>query len=73
VKITTNVEAGGIALNHNQTAVRALNVKTNVKASAVGNGDGGEASLQHNRTMARGLKIKTGIKAGPPATPIIRD
>jgi hypothetical protein len=73
VKIKTNVKACGIALNHNQTAARALNVKTNVKAGAVGNGDGGEASLQHNRTIARGLKIKTGIKAGPPATPIIRD
>ena len=72
MKIKTNVKAGGIALNHNQTAARALKVKPNVKADAVGNGDGGGSNLQHNRTMARGLKVKTGIKAGPPDTPIVR-
>jgi hypothetical protein len=72
VKIKTKVKAGGIALNHNQTAARALKVKPNMKADAVGNNDGGGSSLQHNRTMPRGLKVKTGIKAGPPDPPIIR-
>jgi len=49
-----------------------MKIETNVKADAVGNGDGGEAGLQQYQTVARGLKVKTGIKAGPPDTPIVR-
>jgi hypothetical protein len=71
VKIKTNVNAGGILLNHNQTAARALKDKTNLKAGVDGSGDGG-SQVRHNRTVARGLKVKTGIKAGPPDPPIIR-
>jgi hypothetical protein len=79
MKIKTNVKAGRIILNHNQTVIRkagaasqqhnqkvahGLKVKSDVKA--------GIWEQQHNQTMARGLKIKTGIKAGPPDTPTVR-
>ena len=56
MKIKTNVKAGLIAANHNQTVARALKVKTGVKAGGV--------QMQHNQTMARGLKVKTNVKAG---------
>jgi hypothetical protein len=54
--IGSTVKAGSLPPNHNQTAARALKVKTNVKA--------GYISAQHNQTMAHGLKVKTGVKAG---------
>jgi len=56
MKIKTNVKAGRIAANHNQSVARGLKVKTNVKA--------GGLTAQHNQTMARGLKVKTNVKAG---------
>jgi hypothetical protein len=40
MKIKTNVKAGAIATNHNQTVSRGLKVKTNVKAGTCP-GDGG--------------------------------
>jgi|SRR5215467_9798432 len=64
MKIKTNVNAGRIVLNHNQTAVRALKVKSNVKAGVNSDGDGKWSAIQRNQTMARGLKVKTGVKAG---------
>lgn len=42
MKIRTNVKAGRIALNHNESLVR---VRTNVKAGAL--------SMNHNQTMVR--------------------
>lgn len=35
MKIKSNVKAGGITMQHNQTAIRGLKVKTNVKAGKV--------------------------------------
>jgi hypothetical protein len=56
MKIKTNVKAGGIPLQHNQTVARGMKVKTNVKAGGV--------TMQHNQTSAHGLKVKSGVKAG---------
>jgi hypothetical protein len=56
LKIKTNAKAGGITMQHNQTAARSLKVKSGVKASGV--------PLQHNQTMASGLKVKSNVKAG---------
>jgi hypothetical protein len=65
MKIKTNVKAGRLSANHNQTVARGLKVKTNVKA--------GDWTNQHNQTVAHGLKVKTGVKAGQSDTPIVRD
>ncbi|MGH9755220.1 MAG: hypothetical protein ACREA2_20775 [Blastocatellia bacterium] len=68
MKVKTNIKAGGLSINHNQTLSRGLKVKTNVKAGGFGCGN-------HNQTMARGLKVKTNVKAGlnlgpgPPEAP----
>jgi hypothetical protein len=56
VKVKTNVKAGAIASNHNQTMTRGLKVKSGEKA--------GRIVLNHNQTTARGLKVKTNVKAG---------
>jgi len=42
MKIKTNVKAGAIASNHNQTVACGLKVKTNVKAG-IRPGDGGSS------------------------------
>jgi hypothetical protein len=56
MKIKTNLKAGKLTTNHNQTAAHGLKVKSNVKA--------GGLTVQHNQTMTRGLKVKSGVKAG---------
>jgi hypothetical protein len=44
MRIKTNLKAGGVSMNHNQT-VKRLPVKSNVKA--------GRLSANHNQTVAR--------------------
>jgi len=56
MKVKTNVKAGGVSVQHNQTVARGLKVKTGVKAGGV--------QMQHNQAMARGLKVKTEVKVG---------
>ena len=65
MKIKTNVKAGGIQMQHNQTVARGLKIKTSVKAGGI--------NLQHNQTMARSLKVKTNVKAGGLPPPIVDD
>ncbi len=55
MKIKTNLKAGGITLNHNQTVVRGLKVKSCVKAGAV------KLGANHNQKVARGLKFIYGL------------
>ena len=78
MRIKTNLKAGGLVDNHNQTVTSGLKVKSNAKAGALG--------PNHNQTVAgsltvnkpvpffaknsegKELVIKTGVKAGVPAT-----
>ena len=46
LKVKTNIKAGGLATNHNETLVRGLKVKTSVKA--------GGLAANHNETLVRG-------------------
>ena len=55
MRIKSNVKAGGISMQHNQT-IRSLKVKSGVKA--------GRIVSNHNQTVTRGLRVKTNIKAG---------
>ena len=66
MKIKTNVKAGGLTTNHNQTVVRGLKVKSSVKAGSTQNypPDPYFKPSNHNQTLVRGLKVKSGVKAG---------
>ena len=69
MKIKSNIKAGALTQNHNQTVTRGLKVKTNVKAGGIrvpGSSvkAGAMGSLNHNQTAARSLKVKTNVKAG---------
>ena len=49
MKVKSNVKAGGISVQHNQTVSKGLRVKSKVKAGA----DPGHGSNNHNQTVAR--------------------
>lgn len=48
MKIKSNVKAGGLQLNHNQTASRGPRVKSGVRAGKLG--------ANHNQTVTRSIK-----------------
>jgi hypothetical protein len=64
MQVRTNVKAGGISWNHNESQVRpaGLKVQTGAKAGICPIG------LNHNEAQVRGLKVRTNVKAGH-ATP----
>ena len=55
MRIKTNVKAGRLASNHNQT-IRSLKVKSGIKA--------GKLASNHNQTISSGLRVKTNVRAG---------
>lgn len=60
MKVKTNIKAGGIARNHNQTVSKGMRVKSNVKA-----GDSSDRIFtNHNQIVARGMRVKSGMKGG---------
>ncbi len=54
LKVRTNVKAGGLSVNNNQTLAHGLKVKTNIKA-------GGLMLRNHSQTLARGPKVETAV------------
>jgi hypothetical protein len=60
MRIKTNVKAGSLNLNHNQTLARArkaIRIKSGVKAGGV---------INHNQTLAcKDIHINSGLQAGP--------
>ena len=59
MKLKTNVKAGS-TLNHNQTQVRSLKVKSGIRS---GRPDEPLWKTNHSQAMC-GLKVKSGVKAG---------
>ena len=47
MKINSNIKAGGITQQHNQTVSRGLRIKSNVRAGA----GGVRYSVNHNQTV----------------------
>ena len=45
MKVKSNVKAGGVKFNHNQTVSKGLRVQSKLKAGGI--------SAQHNQTVAR--------------------
>ncbi len=52
----TNLKAGALTQNHNETLASGLRVKSAVKA--------GGLVTNHNETLAGGLRVKSAVKAG---------
>jgi hypothetical protein len=62
MRIKTNVKAGKIALNHNQT-VKRLRVKSKIKAGIPGDCDDWGCGMNHNQAIRR-LRVRSNVKAG---------
>jgi hypothetical protein len=56
MRTRTNLKAGGVHLQHNETLRGGLTLKTHVRAGGIWR--------NHNETLARGLKLRTALKAG---------
>ena len=67
MRVTSNMKAGGLKVNHNQAAPKqCLRVKSNVKAGPTGSSVwGGSTHLNHSQSV-RGLRVRSNVKAGGP-------
>jgi len=73
MRIKTNLKAGALVDNHNQTVARGLKVKSNVKAGALVDNHNQTVTINKpvpffaKNSEGKELVIKTGVKAGVPA------
>ena len=78
MKTKTNIKAGALRWNHNETQLqrtRGFKVKSGVKAGpAYATAYARAYATNHNETQAqsRGFKVKSGVKAGPEQCPQCR-
>ena len=56
--IRTNLKAGGMYRNHNETLSGGLKLQTSIKAGVI------KLRPNHNETLRGGLKLRTSVKAG---------
>jgi len=58
MRIKTNVKAGALQPNHNQTMARGLRVKTKIKVGLIPDGPESTGGLNpnHNQTLAKGRR-----------------
>jgi hypothetical protein len=56
--IRTNITAGALTRNHNQTLRGGLTMRTTVRAGVIG------TRPNHNETLRGGLKLRTAVSAG---------
>ena len=65
MKAKTNVKAGRIFTNHNQTIARGLRVRSSLKAGFNPQPEPpGLGGSNHNQTVSKGLRVKSNVKAG---------
>ena len=65
MKTKTNLKAGELTANHNETLVAGLRVKTSVKAGTWNEGGKNQVAVtNHNETLARGLPVQIAVEAG---------